>query len=93
MPIITLMGRIADHGPTANPKKFKDLHGQAGELFELKSYQHRILGFWGRNEPSGRPTIILTNAFPKKGPRTPPAEIERALAAKARYEEGRQSDA
>ena len=68
-------------------------HGEARELSELKSSRHRILCFYGRNEPDGRPTIILTNAFRKKRQQTPPAEIQRALAAKVRYEEGRQGHA
>lgn len=92
-PIIALIQRIATNGPVGNEQKFKRLHGQAQGVWQLRSYQHRILCFWGRNEADGRPTIILTNAFRKKKQRTPPTEIQRALDGKARYEEGRQSDA
>lgn len=87
-PILALIGHIAEYGPLANPKKFKQLHGEGRGLVQLRSYQHRILGFYGRDESDGKPTIILTNAFAKKGRRTPATEIERALEAKARYEEG-----
>jgi hypothetical protein len=88
-PILALLGRVADHGPTINPRKFKPLHGEARELLELKSSRHRILCFYGRNRADGRPTIIMTNAFPKKKDRTPPSEIQKALDGQSRYEAGR----
>lgn len=92
MPLIALIQRIGDYGPAANPQKFKQLRGHGSGLLELKSYQHRIFCFEGVEDPDGKPTLIMTNAFRKKQRRTPLTEIQRANRAKAVYEEDRQPE-
>ncbi len=65
-----LLKRIAEYGPPKNIEKFRVL---GDGIFEIKSYQVRILCFFEKGQ-----IILLTHGFIKKSPKTPPSEIERA---------------
>lgn len=65
-----ILKRISEHGPPKNIEKFRAL---GDGMFEIKSYQVRILCFFEKGQ-----MIILTHGFIKKSPKTPPSEIERA---------------
>ena len=86
IPILALIGRLANHGPLVNPQKFKKLHGH--EIYELKSNQHRIFAFFGRPHEDGRPTLVLANAYCKKANRTTPQVIDKAQRLQDGYFQG-----
>lgn len=65
-----ILKRIAEHCPPRNIEKFRAL---GDGIFEIKSYQVRILCFFEKGQ-----MIILTHGFIKKSSKTPPSEIERA---------------
>lgn len=75
--IVNTLEKIATFGPPQNIEKFKSL----GEgIFEIKSHQVRILGFFEKER-----VIVLTHGFIKKSPKTPPSEIEKAKRLKNIY--------
>lgn len=80
--LLPLLLRIEDHGPPKNTEKFKPLEDG---IFEIKSYQDRLLCFYDRNK---RNSLILTHGVKKKTQKLPKNEIERAIdLRKAYYQE------
>jgi hypothetical protein len=64
-----LFERLGDHGRITNPEKFRKLADSEG-IFEFKSFQIRILCFFGRDR-----TVQLAHALVKKKDRHSPADI------------------
>lgn len=80
--LLPLLLRIEDHGPPKNTEKFKPLKDG---IFEIKSYQDRLLCFHDKNK---RNSLIITHGVKKKTQKLPKEEIERAKdLRKAYYQE------
>jgi phage-related protein len=71
--------RLADDGRVDNKERFKKVEGTE-ELFEFKSHQVRILGFF---RPGGR--FVLTHGLRKKQDRLPKTEIKMAETIRAEH--------
>jgi len=78
--VLEAVNRVAEHGPPRNLTKCRDIEGEPN-LFELKEGQCRVLWFYSRR----RGVIVFTHGFYKKGQRTPPREIKRAVQLKEAY--------
>ena len=85
--VIALLIRLADHGMLGNEQKFRKLEGKGVDLWELKSFQVRILCFFDKDR-----LVILTHGFIKKSRATPTAEIDKAIRLRKEYLEGKQND-
>jgi phage-related protein len=77
--------RLADDGRVDNRERFKKVEGTE-ELFEFKSHQVRILGFFLRG---GR--FVLTHGLRKKQDKLPKSEIKVAEAIRAEHIKREQS--
>ena len=76
--------RLADDGRVDNKERFKKVEGTE-ELFEFKSHQVRILGFF---RPCGR--FVLTHGLRKKQDKLPKSEIKMAETIRAEHIEREQ---
>lgn len=71
-----LFERLGEHGKISNTEKFKKLAGSE-KIFEFKSFQIRILCFFGRDR-----TVQLAHAVTKKRDKLSPGDL--ALAEERR---------
>lgn len=78
--LLALLKRISDHGLPRNEEKFKLLDDG---IFEIKSYQDRLLCFYDRNK---RNSLVITHGVKKKSQKLPKREIERAKDLRKAYE-------
>lgn len=76
--VLALIERLADTGKIWNEQKCKKVAGT--ELFELKSFQIRILWFYA---PERR--VVLAHHVIKKGDRLRGQDIERAERMRTQY--------
>lgn len=77
--LLPLLLRIEDNGPPKNTEKFKLLEDG---IFEIKSYQDRLLCFHDKNK---RNSLIITHGVKKKTQKLPKKEIERAKDLRKAY--------
>lgn len=77
--LLPLLIRIEDNGPPKNTEKFKHLEDG---IFEIKSYQDRLLCFHDKNK---RNSLIITHGVKKKTQKLPKKEIERAKDLRKAY--------
>lgn len=81
--LLPLLIRIEDNGPPKNTEKFNHLEDG---IFEIKSYQDRLLCFYDKNK---RNSLVITHGVKKKSPKLPREEIKKAKDMRnAYYQEG-----
>jgi len=85
--VSALLTRLADYGMLGNEEKFRKLEGKAADIWELKSFQVRILCFFDKER-----LLLLTHGFIKKSRGTPVSEIDKALRLRKEYVEGKKND-
>lgn len=77
--ISALLDRTAQHGVIRNEQKCR--YFKSEKVFEFKTRGGvRVMGFWDEVK-----LIVCTHGFLKKSQKTPPGEIERAVAARHEY--------
>lgn len=69
------------NGEIRNDTKFKKLEGSEG-IFEFKSFQIRLLCFYGKGPPK---KLVICHGVTKKQDKHAKADIERAEAIKKKY--------
>lgn len=75
--LLALLERVAVDGP---PRNVEVSHQLAGGIWQFAQGRLRVLWFYG----DGR-LVIVTHGFVKRSRKTPPAEIERAVACRQAY--------
>jgi len=81
--LLALLNRIVDNGPPRNKEKFRLLEDG---IFEIKSYQDRLLCFYDKNK---RNSLVITHGVKKQAQKLRREEIEKAKDfRKAYYQEG-----
>jgi phage-related protein len=76
--ILTLVKRLGDYGQIANKKQFTN---ERVGIFAFKSYQVRVLGFYGPER-----TFILTHGLIKKQQKLPSSEWEKARKIQTEFD-------
>ncbi|MBI3815286.1 MAG: type II toxin-antitoxin system RelE/ParE family toxin [Nitrospinae bacterium] len=77
--LLALLNRIVDNGPPRNKEKFRLLEDG---IFEIKSYQDRLLCFYDKNK---RNSLVITHGVKKKTQKLSRDEIERAKNLRKEY--------
>ena len=75
--LMSLLNRTAEAGPPSNIEKFRKLDE---EIYELKSYQDRLLCFYLEGF-----VLVLTHGYKKKKDKMPPDELKRAKGLRAGF--------